>query len=90
MVAWGSSLVYPAANLAFSVISHPLYTTVLTNLAVPNALNITGSGGSASIKGWFQASVISFLVLPSASGATIEISMPAILNNAMINSVPTM
>ena len=87
LAAWGASLVYDT-QLQFGSISHPLYTTVLTNTAVLNAVNITGSGGSGGISGWFLASTISFSILPAAAGLSLQISMPAILNNAMTNSVP--
>jgi hypothetical protein len=88
MGSWGASLVYDTSLLSFVSVSHPLYTTVLTNTAIMNALNITGSGGSGGITGWFLAATISFTVTPAATGTTVLISMPAILTNAMTNSVP--
>ena len=88
MAAWGASLVYNTAQLTFSSVSHPLYTTVLTN-SITNALNMTGSGGSGGITGWFLAATISFTVTAASAGVTVQVSMPAILNNAMTNSVPT-
>ena len=87
MAAWGASLVYNTAQLTFTNIFHPLYTTVLTN-SITNAINITGSGGSGSITGWFSAATLSFTVTSAAAGNTVQFSMPAILNNAMTNSVP--
>ena len=88
MESWGFSLVYDNLLLTFVDIAHPLYTTVVTNTAIFNALNATGSGGNGGITGWFLAATVSFLVLPTAAGTTIQISMPAILSNSMTNSVP--
>ena len=89
MSAFGASLVYPATQLTNFSVAYPLYTTVLTNNAIPNAFNITGSGGSGSISGWFLAITISCTVTSAAAGSTIQISMPAIMTNAMTDSVPT-
>ena len=88
MSAWGVSLVYDTAMLTHNTISASLYTTVLTSQLVTNALNITGSGGSGAITGWFMAATLIFTVRPAAAGTTVGISMPAINTNAMTNSVP--
>ena len=89
MESWGASLVYDTSKLTYSSVSYPLYTTVLTNTGVTNALNITGSGGTGTISGWFLAATIYFTVTSAAAGTTVPLSMPAILTNAMTNSVPT-
>jgi hypothetical protein len=86
--AWGTSLVYDTTKFSYNSISYPLYTTVLTSTAVPNALNITGSGGSVAVTGWFLAATLSFTIISAAAGTTVSISMPAIMTNAMTNSVP--
>ena len=88
MESWGVSLVYNTTWLSFVSVAHPLYTTVLTNTAVANALNVTGTGGSGGITGWFLAATFSFTVLPASAGSTVEMEMPAILTNAMTNSIP--
>jgi hypothetical protein len=88
MSAWGVSLVYDTTMLTYTRISNPLYTTVLTSQLVTNALNITGSGGSGAISGWFLAATLTFTVKSAAAGTTVGISMPAIATNAMTNSVP--
>ena len=88
MESWGASVVYDTSYLSFTTVVHPLYTTVLTSTSVTHALNMTGSGGSGGISGWFMAAALSFVVMPAASGGTIQVSMPAILTNAMTNGVP--
>jgi hypothetical protein len=84
MESWGASLVYDSSWLFFQSVAHPLYTTVLTNTAVLNALNVTGSGGSGGIIGWFLAATLYFDVTPAAAGSTIQMSMPALITNAMV------
>ena len=86
--SWGVSLVYDTSSLAFHGIVYPLYTTVLSSMAVFNALNVTGSGGTGAITGWFVAATLSFDVLPASAGSTVQLSAPAILTNVMLNSVP--
>jgi len=88
MGSWGVSLVYDSLLLTFNSVDHPLYTTVLTSQIVTNALNITGSGGAGIISGWFLAATLYFTVNVAAAGQTVSISMPAILTNAMTNSIP--
>ena len=88
MESWSVSLVYNSSLFTLVGVTHPLYPTVFTNTAVPNALSITGTGGSGAISGWFQAATISFSVTASAAGVTIQMSMPAVASNSMTNSVP--
>ena len=84
MESWGASLVYDTTLLSYQRVSHPSYTTVLTSQGVPNALNITGSGGTGNISGFFLAATLYFSVTSVTVGSpSITISMPAILNNAM-------
>ena len=84
MESWGASVVYDTSYLSFTTVVHPLYTTVLTSTSVTHALNMTGSGGSGGISGWFMAAALSFVVMPAASGGTIQVSMPAILTNGSV------
>ena len=88
MESWGVSLVYDFNLVSFVNVVHPLYNTVLTSTAVTNALNITGSGGSGNITGWFLAATLSFTVLPAAAGTTLQITVPPIITNAMTNDIP--
>ena len=87
LAAYYISLAFNTSQLAFSSVTHPLYSNVLYSTAVPNALTVTGSGGSPStaITGWFLASTIVFTVTDAAAGETVLMSMPANLNNAMTN-----
>ena len=87
--SWGASLVFDMMQLNYVGIAHPLYTTVLTSSAVPNSLNITGSGGSGIIAGWFLVCTVSFAVLPAAASNSgfVQISMPAVSTNAMVTSI---
>jgi hypothetical protein len=51
------------------------------NTGVPNALNITASGGSGAINGWFLAATIFFNVTVAAANLVVQVAMPAIMTN---------